>query len=142
MAKRVLVVEDDPALRAVVRFSLQRAGFDVVAGANGSEGWRHLQKEAIDMVVSDQQMPLITGLELCGMMREDPRFALLPVVLLTGKGFELDAEQLRRDLGVSKLMSKPFSPRELVAVVGGCLQNAVTEQRRAEAVAAPCSASA
>src|SRR5258707_9715216 len=104
MPKRVLIVEDDLALRTVVRFNVQRAGFDVVVAANGREGWQALERQPSDIVVSDQQMPEMTGLELCRRMRQGARFGSVPLILLAGQGFEVAAEALRPELGVFALM--------------------------------------
>ncbi|HET6881569.1 MAG TPA: response regulator [Pirellulales bacterium] len=114
---RVLVVEDDPALRNVIRFNLQAAGFEVLAGRDGAQGWELAQREAVDMVVTDMQMPSMTGLELCQKLRGDVRFAQLPVLMLTAKGLELDHERLRAELGVVEVMFKPFSPKQLARAV-------------------------
>jgi CheY-like chemotaxis protein len=138
MSKRVLVVEDNLAMRAVVRFNLQRAGFEVTVATDGLDGWRALEghPKPIDIVVSDEQMPEMTGLELCRRMRDDERFAQVPLILLTAKGFELDAESLRRELGVVRLMAKPFSPRELVLAVNDAL--ATAGEIRAEPAGTAC----
>src|SRR5439155_6065671 len=68
--KRVLVVDDNLAHRAVARLNLQRAGFDVVVESNGRDGWLALEQQSIDMVVSDHLMPEMTGLELFRLMRQ------------------------------------------------------------------------
>lgn len=114
---RVLVAEDDPALRNVIRFNLQQAGFEVIAARNGAEAWDQLQKQSADMVVTDMQMPLMSGLELLKKLRADPRYAQLPAMMLTAKGYELDFEQLRAELGIVEVMKKPFSPKQLARAV-------------------------
>ena len=124
---RVLVVEDDPALRNVIRFNLQQAGFDVRTSGNGLEGWSKLDEQPVDLVVTDMQMPRMTGLELCQKLRSDPRFTQLPVLMLTAKGLELDAEQLRADLGIVELMFKPFSPKQLTRAVARHLREAASK---------------
>jgi len=118
--KRVLVVEDNLAQRAVARLSLQNAGFDVVVESNGRDGWLALEQQPIDMVISDQTMPEMTGFELFRRMRQDVRFVDLPLILLTAQG--TDCEPQCRELRVGKLIHKPFSPRELVAAVNECLK--------------------
>lgn len=115
---RVLVVEDDSALRNVIRYCLQGAGFAVVACRDGVEALTELDRQPIDMVVTDMQMPRMSGDELCQKMRSDGRYQSLPVLMLTAKALELDAERFRTDLGVAEIMSKPFSPRELARSVG------------------------
>lgn len=112
-----MVVEDDPGLRAVIRFNLQRAGFDIVAASSGTDGWSKLGHHPIEMVVTDMQMPGMTGIELCQKMRADHRFSRLPLMLLTAKGLELNAGALRLELGVCEVMFKPFSPKQLCRAV-------------------------
>lgn len=121
---RVLVAEDDPALRNVVRFHLERAGFEVFACRDGAEGWAMLQQHAVDVVVTDMQMPNLTGLELCERMRSSAAYEHLPVLMLTAKGFELDADRLRTELGVAEVMFKPFSPKQLARAVAEHLRQA------------------
>lgn len=114
---RVLVAEDDAALRNVIRFNLQQDGFEVIATRNGAEGWARLQEQPVDMLVTDMQMPQMTGLELVERLRADGRFTQLPVLLLTAKGLELDLERLRSELGVAEVMPKPFSPKQLARTI-------------------------
>jgi two-component system alkaline phosphatase synthesis response regulator PhoP len=114
---RVLVAEDDAALRNVIRFNLQQAGFEVIATRDGAEAWSQLQQQPSDTVVTDLQMPQMTGIDLIEALRADGRFDQLPVLLLTAKGLELDYERLRAVLGVSEIMFKPFSPKQLTRVV-------------------------
>jgi CheY-like chemotaxis protein len=115
--KRVLVVEDNIALREVVRFNLVQAGFEVAVARNGLEAWQAIDQCSFDMVVTDQQMPIMTGYELCQRMRQDPRHVSTPILMLTAKGFELDARRLREELGVHDVIVKPFSPRALVRTI-------------------------
>lgn len=121
---RVLVAEDDPALRNVVRFHLERAGFQVIACRDGAEAWTSFQQHPVDMVVTDMQMPNLTGLELCERIRSNAEYDHLPVLMLTAKGLELDADRLRAELGVVEVMFKPFSPKQLVRAIAGHLSQA------------------
>ena len=125
--KRVLVAEDNAAMRNVICFALRGAGFEVTAAEDGHKAWTTLDTEDIDLVVSDFQMPRMSGGELCERMRGDCRFAQTPVILLTAKGYELNAAQYRDELSVSAIMSKPFSPRELAESVQHCLAAAATD---------------
>jgi CheY-like chemotaxis protein len=122
---RVLVAEDDPALRNVIRVSLQGAGFEVIACRDGQEALSRLDQQPIDMLVTDMQMPRMSGLELCEKLRSDCRHRDLPVLMLTAKGLELDIDSLRADLGVAEVMFKPFSPRELARSVARHLRDAL-----------------
>lgn len=121
---RVLVAEDDPSLRNVVRFHLERANYHVTACRDGAEAWAMLQRHSVDMVVTDMQMPNLTGVELCQKMRSQAAYEHLPVLMLTAKGLELDADRLREELGVVEVMFKPFSPKQLARAVAGHLRQA------------------
>ena len=117
-AIRVLVVEDNSALANVLRFNLERAGHSVCVARNGREGWDNLTHQPFDLIISDHQMPEISGVELCRLVRSDERFHDLPFMLVTAKRFELDIEHIHRELGITKTFSKPFSPAAIVSAVG------------------------
>ena len=121
------MVEDNAALARVVQFNLERAGFEVVVTNNGRQAFTALQGEAsFDLVVTDQQMPVMTGVELCQQMRACERFAHTPVIMLTAKGLELELSQLQRELGISLVLPKPFSPHGLVEAIQELLSAAVS----------------
>ncbi len=111
--KRVLVVEDNFVIGRVLRFNLERAGLGVTIARNGREAWALLQDKDFDLVVTDYHMPEMNGYDLCLRMRKEPRYKHTPVVLLTARGLELEIPQLREELGVLDVFSKPFSPAEL-----------------------------
>ena len=123
--KRILVAEDNVAMAGVIRFNLQRAGFAVTLASSGSIAWDLLCQEDFDLLVTDVQMPGLTGGELCLRLRQDPRLAALPVLLLTAKGLELDTDYYLRQLGVRAIIPKPFSPREMIRTVQECLAEPV-----------------
>jgi CheY-like chemotaxis protein len=125
-AKKVLVAEDNPALAGVVRFNLQRAGCDVTVARNGREALDAACQQAFDVVLTDEQMPEMTGTELCSALRRRDEYRTTPIIMLTAKGLELDFEDLRARLGVSAALPKPFSPAELVNLVEECLAEAVS----------------
>lgn len=119
--KWILVAEDNAALASVVRFNLERAGFQVIVANNGLQAWEKLQHDPIDLLVTDQQMPEMTGAELCETLRSVPDFAELPVIMLTAKGMELELPRLRDELKITATFLKPFSPKEIVKAVEDCL---------------------
>jgi len=118
---RVLVAEDNLALAGVVRFNLEHAGFQVTVARDGQEAWDAMQDVSFDVLVTDQQMPRLTGEQLCTRIRADARFDRLPMIMVTAKGFELELQDLRDRLGVKEVIAKPFSPRDLVRTVQDCL---------------------
>jgi CheY-like chemotaxis protein len=124
--KHILVAEDNAALASVVRFNLERAGFRVTLASNGREAWDHLQEQPFDLLLTDQQMPEMTGCELCQTLRSVADFAELPVILLTAKGMELELPRLRDELKITATFLKPFSPKEVVKAIELCVAAAAS----------------
>ncbi len=116
MTARVLVCDDETHIVRAVEFKLRRAGLEVLTASDGAEAWQRIQQQPPQLVVSDCQMPRMNGLELIEHIRRWEPTARIPVILLTGKGYELSQQKLQA-LGVSALFTKPFSPRELEAKV-------------------------
>ena len=123
---RVIVADDNFALANVVRFHLGRAGHDVTVVKNGKDVLEKLRAEQFDLLITDQQMPFRTGLEVCSEVRENiPHCQGMPIVLLTAKRLEMEVESLEQKYGISRVFSKPFSPSELVETVGELLSASV-----------------
>lgn len=114
--KTALVAEDNAALRRVIAFALGGCGFEVSAAPDGLEAWQIAQQRSFDLVVTDQQMPHLTGVELIDRLRGSERNGATPIILLTAKGLELDSESLRARYGVAAMLCKPFSPSRLAAL--------------------------
>jgi len=119
--KKILVAEDNLALADVMRFNLERAGFEVTVAHNGREAYDLSQNDQFDLVLTDHQMPKLTGVELCQRLREDERYARTPVIMVTAKGLELDLARLQDELGVTAALAKPFSPIEMIRQIEDCL---------------------
>lgn len=123
--RRVLVVDDNPAMTYVIRFNLSRAGFSVSTARNGLEGWELIQRQQFHLVITDQQMPVMDGLEFCRRIRQINTYCSVPVIMLTAKGLELDLPRLTDELGITAVFPKPFSPSELVQAVENCVTSSV-----------------
>ena len=123
---KALVVDDNVALARVTQFALTRAGFDARIAGNGRKALEFAQAEKFDLVISDQQMPEMTGLELCRRLRATEEYAHTPIILLTAKGLELELPALQRELAISAIFPKPFSPSEVVGVACQLLGVAVS----------------
>ena len=121
--KRVLIVEDDSAFASVVRFALQRAGFAVCVAPDGNTAWDILQTQYFELMITDQRLPGITGTELCRRMRQNERLAKMPIVMLTCAALELKESWLWDELRVSAVLSKPFSPRQLVRLLRAAFES-------------------
>ncbi len=113
----VLVAEDDPVFRRVIAYSIAAAGFTVQTAANGLEAIAALDRDHVDLLVTDHQMPLCSGLELIEHVRTNSKFQSLPIILCTAKGFELNAAELTQSHQLLAVMRKPFSPRQMMAII-------------------------
>ncbi len=114
----ILVVEDEQTIRLTVAEVLEARGAKVVVAQDGLEGWERLQSETFDMVLSDQLMPRMTGVELLARIRETwPR---LPVILASGRGLEGFETELGKDQAL-RLLPKPFPLSKLLSLVSECL---------------------
>lgn len=125
MAKRIILCDDEIHILRAAEFKLKKAGYEVELACDGEECWHMIQKQAPDLVITDCQMPRMTGLELIRRMRDNPQTADIPVFILTAKGYELSGETMYRELQVARVISKPFSPRELLQDVNTILQEVV-----------------
>jgi two-component system alkaline phosphatase synthesis response regulator PhoP len=123
MCKRILLCDDEIHILRAAEFKLKKAGYDVQITADGEEGWEAIQKQKPDLVITDCQMPRLSGLELVRRIRDKPETADIPVFMLTAKGYELSQELLVNDLHVLQVIAKPFSPRELLQDVNALLQD-------------------
>ncbi len=126
---RVLVVEDEDDIRALVRYNLEQEGFAVDDTRDGAEGYESIRRRAPDALVLDLMLPGMPGLELCQKLRADAATQMLPIVMLTAKSSEVD-RILGLEMGADDYVVKPFSPRELVARIRAVL-------RRSHAQGAP-----
>jgi two-component system, OmpR family, alkaline phosphatase synthesis response regulator PhoP len=113
MPKRILLCDDEAHILRAAEFKFKRAGYEVVCAFDGQEGWERLLEHRPDIVVTDCQMPRLNGLQLAERIRGTPETADLPVIMLSAKGFELSETEIREKFGISTLLTKPFSPREL-----------------------------
>src|SRR5688500_1019550 len=99
MPKRILLCDDELHILRAAEFKFKRAGYDVVCAADGQEGWEQIQVQRPDIVVTDCQMPRMNGLQLAQRIKEAPETGELPVIMLSGKGFELSPQELRDRFG-------------------------------------------
>ncbi|MGO9056929.1 MAG: response regulator [Candidatus Binataceae bacterium] len=118
---RVLVVEDEEDIRALVRYNLEQEGFGVEEARDGAEGYDLIRRHMPDAMVLDLMLPGISGLELCQKLRTESPTQALPIIMLTAKSSEVD-RILGLEMGADDYVVKPFSPRELVARIRAVLR--------------------
>ena len=123
MADLVMVIEDEKEIRDLVRYNLERAGFRVAVAADGEEGLERVFASRPDAVVLDLMLPGRTGLEVLRELRAEPMTRDVPVIVLTARAAEMD-KLLGFEHGADDYLTKPFSPRELVARVQALLRRA------------------
>ena len=119
--KTILVADDESHIVNVVSLKLRNAGFRVLTAADGQEALEVAGAEVPDLLITDYHMPRLSGIELCRRLRQDPRTASIPAIMLTARGYQLE-EQDHSDHGILEMMSKPFSPRHLLATVNQVLE--------------------
>lgn len=116
LTNTVLVVEDDPDIRELLRFTLERAGLKVVEAESGEDALTVLDGPQPSVAIIDWMLPGINGVELTQRLRKDPLTSVIPLIMLTARGEE--ADKLKSfDSGIDDYLTKPFSPKELVARV-------------------------
>lgn len=111
----VLIAEDNPGLAKVLSFKFRASGFDVTTTPDGQTAWEAFQRNPTSAVVSDQEMPHKTGVELCRSIREIDKS--VPLFLVTGRQMELSTTGVSDELKLSGMFAKPFSPAAIVAEV-------------------------
>lgn len=126
MSELVMVIEDEKEIRDLLRYNLERAGFRVAAFADGEEGLEQIFASRPDAVVLDLMLPGRNGLEVLREVRGEPATADVPVLVLTARGAEMD-KLLGFEHGADDYLTKPFSPRELVARLRALLRRSRPE---------------
>ncbi|MBM7644788.1 two-component system alkaline phosphatase synthesis response regulator PhoP [Scopulibacillus daqui] len=119
MSNKILVVDDEPSIVTLLSFNLEKAGFEVLTASTGNEALELAKKFPLDLIVLDLMLPEMSGLNVCKTLRENQMF--IPILMLTAKDDELD-KILGLELGADDYMTKPFSPREVVARVKAILR--------------------
>jgi DNA-binding response OmpR family regulator len=130
LTKRILAIDDDDSIRGLVREYLSENGYEVLLGANGEDMNRILERESVDLVVLDVKLPGEDGFSLARALRSRSN---VPIIMLTGQGQEID-RVAGLELGADDYLTKPFSPRELLARIRAVLR------RREPAAGAPAPA--
>jgi two-component system phosphate regulon response regulator PhoB len=119
--ERVVVIEDEPDILEVIHYNLSREGFEVVGVRDGDEGIEAVRTTNPELVVLDLMLPGTDGLEICRKLKTDPVYRSVPIVMVTAKGEESDIV-LGLGLGADDYVTKPFSPKELIARIKAVLR--------------------
>lgn len=119
--RRILIVDDEADLVELVSYNLKKEGFAVDAANDGESALKKIRREGYDLLVLDLMLPGLQGLEMCRIIRNDQKTAGLPVIMLTAKGEEVD-KILGLEIGADDYVTKPFSPKELIARIKAVLR--------------------
>jgi DNA-binding response OmpR family regulator len=118
--KRILLADDEPHISRMLCERLTREGFEVVCARDGEEAWELAQEQTPDLVVTDLQMPVMSGLDLAKALRGHGPTAKTPLIMLTARGYVVDGQE-RAEAGITEMHPKPFSVRHLVERVRALL---------------------
>lgn len=127
---KILVVDDEPDILELIGYNLARHNFDMIGVSSGEEAFASVRKSLPDLVVLDLMLPGMDGLEVSRRLKSDSRTAAIPVIILSAKGGEADVV-IGLELGADDYLTKPFSPRVLMARIKAVLRR---QQGEAEAV--------
>ena len=123
MATTILIVDDEREIRELLRYNLERAGYNVIVSSAGEDALARIFATRPDLVLLDLLLPGLNGLEVLREVRAEPATRDLPIVLLTARGAEMD-KLLGFERGADDYITKPFSPREVIARVEAVLRRA------------------
>ena len=118
----ILIAEDNPGLARVLSFKFKTSGFAPLVCSDGQSAWEAFQQNDFVAVVSDQEMPRMTGIELCKNVRSvDPE---IPFFLVTGRQMELRSAGVQEEHSINEIFAKPFSPATVILAVSAAMQGA------------------
>ena len=118
--KKILVADDESHILSVVSLKLRNAGYEVICAHDGQEALDLALSERPDLLITDYHMPILSGLEVCQRLRESAGMSQLPAIMLSARGYHLTEAELQQS-GISQMISKPFSPRQLLSTVNEVL---------------------
>jgi two-component system alkaline phosphatase synthesis response regulator PhoP len=130
MAKKILVIEDDPATSRLVDYSLKQEGYEIITAANGLEGLRKALGESPDLVILDVMLPGLDGFEICYRLRAEPATAELPILMFSAKAQEIDKDTGIR-VGADDYLTKPSAPEDIVSHVEKLLTKKTAQDKKA-----------
>jgi phosphate regulon transcriptional regulator PhoB len=119
--KQILIIEDDRTTIELIKASLEKEGFEVTAIGDGESGLAQVRRAPPDLLLLDLMLPKLPGLDVCKQIRSDDNLNRLPILMLTARGDEMD-RVVGLEVGADDYVTKPFSPRELVARVKALLR--------------------
>ena len=111
--KRIIAADDEAHILHIVSMKLRNAGYEVITAMDGEEAMELCQAESPDLLITDYQMPYMSGLDLCKELRRNEQTKDIPALMLTARGFDIEADEMA-EAGIAAVLAKPFSPREVL----------------------------
>ena len=131
MKEKILIVEDEKDIVKMLEYNLKKEGFQVVSSRDGEEALDLAVRENPDLVILDLMLPGLDGLEVCKILKKESKTSHIPIIMLTAKSQESD-KVIGLELGADDYITKPFSPRELVARIKAVLRRAKDKDKAPE----------
>ncbi|MDD5115878.1 MAG: response regulator transcription factor [Candidatus Omnitrophica bacterium] len=131
MKEKILVVEDEKDIIKMLEYNLKKEGFKVVSARDGEDALDMAVREYPDLILLDLMLPGMDGLEVCKSLKKETKTALIPVIMLTAKSQESD-KIVGLELGADDYITKPFSPRELIARIKAVLRRSSDKEKAPE----------
>jgi len=134
MAKeKILVIEDDKHISKLIRYNLEKSGYDCIVVDDGEEVLGILGKQGVDLIILDIMLPKMDGFEVCRLIKQDTKLKNIPIIMLTAKGEEVD-RIVGLELGADDYVVKPFSPRELMLRIKAILRRGKPEESQKDII--------
>jgi len=134
MAKeKILVIEDDKHISKLIKYNLEKSGYDCIVVDDGEEVLAILGKQGVDLIILDIMLPKMDGFEVCRLIKQDTKLKNIPIIMLTAKGEEVD-RIVGLELGADDYVVKPFSPRELMLRIKAILRRGKQEESQKDII--------
>ncbi|MCX6571248.1 MAG: response regulator [Candidatus Aminicenantes bacterium] len=121
MAKKILVVDDEPHLVKLLQARLEKNGYSVIVASDGQEALDKTYQENPDLIILDIMLPIIDGYHVCQTLRSDDKYKAIPIIMLTGRTLAQDIK-MGMDLGAVSYVQKPFKPNVLLGIIQGLIK--------------------
>lgn len=121
MNVKILIVDDEPGQQQLLRYNIEKSGFDVLLADNGNDALNIVDEVNPDLIVLDWMIPEASGIDICYELRSRPETRNLPILMVSARGEDVDLA-MALDAGADDYITKPFSPRELIARIKSLLR--------------------
>ena len=120
MAKKILIVDDDPNIVSLLAARLRANGYEIVSAEDGLVGLEKAKTEKPDLIILDLMLPKMDGYKVCGLLKKDTRYSKIPIILFSARAQEADV-RLGEEVSADAYITKPFEPKKLLSKIQGFL---------------------